>query len=73
MPAVFHERFLCTRRAQASEQEWQPMQRSMRGVVRIFKAGSFRFLKMGQFSKRYRILDAGYSINTPVPGWLVHR
>jgi hypothetical protein len=40
MPAVFQDRFLCTRRAQASEQEWQPIQRSMRGAVRVFKAGS---------------------------------
>jgi hypothetical protein len=36
MPALFHERFLYTYRAQAKEQEWQPMQRSILGVVRIF-------------------------------------
>ena len=38
MPAVSQESCLCTIRLQASEQEWQPMQRSMRGVVRIFMA-----------------------------------
>jgi hypothetical protein len=40
MPAVLQDRLWCTSRAHASEQEWQPMQRSMRGAVRIFKAGS---------------------------------
>src|SRR5512143_4072364 len=42
MPAVSQESRLCTIRAQAREQEWQPMQRSMRGVVRIFMTASFR-------------------------------
>ncbi len=36
IPAVSQERFLWTSLAQASEQEWQPMQRSILGVVRIF-------------------------------------
>jgi hypothetical protein len=36
MPAVCHDIFLCTSLAQASEQEWQPMQRSILGVVSIF-------------------------------------
>src|SRR5512139_3528917 len=36
IPAVSQERRLCTIRAQAREQEWQPMQRSILGVVRIF-------------------------------------
>src|SRR5574340_1424256 len=38
IPAVSQDRRLCTSRAQASEQEWHPMQRSIRGVVRIFMA-----------------------------------
>jgi len=29
-------------RAQASEQEWHPMQRSIRGAVRIFMMCSFK-------------------------------
>src|SRR5512137_803599 len=41
MPDVSHESRLWTIRAQAREQEWQPMQRSMRGVVRIFMIDSF--------------------------------
>jgi hypothetical protein len=41
MPAVFQDRFWCTSRAQASEQEWQPMQRSMRGAVKIFIESTF--------------------------------
>jgi hypothetical protein len=41
IPAVSQESRLCTRRAQASEQEWHPMQRSIRGVVNIFMTGSF--------------------------------
>src|SRR5512146_756394 len=36
LPALSHESCLCTWRAQEREQEWQPMQRSIRGVVRIF-------------------------------------
>src|SRR5512143_4315296 len=36
IPAVSQESRLCTSRAQASEHEWHPMQRSIRGVVRIF-------------------------------------
>jgi hypothetical protein len=36
IPAVSQESLLCTMRLQAREQEWHPMQRSMRGVVRIF-------------------------------------
>jgi hypothetical protein len=36
MPAVDQEMRWWTRRAQASEHEWQPMQRSMRGARRIF-------------------------------------
>jgi hypothetical protein len=36
MPAVSQDRRLCTSLAQASEQEWQPMQRSILGAVRIF-------------------------------------
>jgi hypothetical protein len=42
MPAVSQESRLCTIRAQAREHEWQPMQRSMRGVVRIFMAASIK-------------------------------
>jgi hypothetical protein len=38
MPAVSHDRFLCTSLAQAREQEWQPIQRSILGVVKIFIA-----------------------------------
>ena len=41
IPAVFQDRFLCTWRAHASEQEWQPMQRSMRGVVGFFMQASY--------------------------------
>jgi len=40
IPAVSQESRLCTIRLQAREHEWQPMQRSMRGVVRIFMAFS---------------------------------
>jgi hypothetical protein len=36
MPAVSQDISLCTRRAHASEQEWQPMQRSILGVVSFF-------------------------------------
>ena len=36
IPAVSHERNLCTSRAQAREQEWQPMHLSIRGAVKIF-------------------------------------
>src|SRR5512135_374016 len=36
IPAVSQERRLWTSRAQASEQEWHPMQRSIFGAVRIF-------------------------------------
>ena len=36
MPAVNHDRFPCTSLAQAREQEWQPMHRSILGVVSIF-------------------------------------
>jgi hypothetical protein len=36
MPAASHESVLYTRRAQAKEHEWQPMQRSILGVVKIF-------------------------------------
>jgi hypothetical protein len=36
MPAVSQESRLWIRRAQASEQEWQPMHLSIRGAVRIF-------------------------------------
>jgi len=36
IPAVSQESLLCTRRAQANEHEWQPMQRSILGAVRIF-------------------------------------
>src|SRR5271157_1221023 len=43
IPAVSHERFLCIRRAQAKEQEWQPMQRSILGVVKIFMLSSPSF------------------------------
>jgi len=35
---VSQDRRLCTSRAQASEHEWHPMQRSILGVVRIFMA-----------------------------------
>jgi hypothetical protein len=52
MPAVFQDKFRCTSRAQASEQEWQPMQRSILGAVRIFKEGSYQF----------RMLDTGCGI-----------
>jgi len=41
IPAVSQEIRLCTIRAQASEQEWQPIQRSIFGVVNIFMAISF--------------------------------
>jgi hypothetical protein len=41
IPAASHDRRLCTKRAQAREQELQPMQRSMRGVFKIFIHGSF--------------------------------
>jgi hypothetical protein len=36
IPAVSQERCLYTSRAQAREQEWQPMHRSIRGVLKIF-------------------------------------
>ena len=36
IPAVSQDRRLWTCLAQAREQEWHPMHRSMRGVVRIF-------------------------------------
>jgi hypothetical protein len=36
IPAVSQERRLCNCRAHASEQEWQPMHRSINGVVNIF-------------------------------------
>jgi len=36
IPAVSQDNLLCTRRAQASEQEWQPMHLSILGVVSIF-------------------------------------
>jgi hypothetical protein len=38
MPAVSQDNRLCTRRAQAREQEWQPIQRSILGVIKIFMA-----------------------------------
>ena len=41
MPAVSQDKRLCTSLAQASEHEWQPMHRSMRGVVKIFLEGCF--------------------------------
>jgi len=40
MPAASHDSRLCTNRAHAREQELHPMQRSIRGVVKIFIAGS---------------------------------
>jgi hypothetical protein len=36
MPAVSHDRFLCISLAHAREQEWQPIQRSILGVVNTF-------------------------------------
>jgi hypothetical protein len=49
MPAVCHDIFLCTSLAQASEQEWQPMQRSILGVVSIFIYGPLQsFLKINR-------------------------
>ena len=36
IPAVFHESSLCTSRAHAKEQEWQPMHRSIREAVKVF-------------------------------------
>jgi hypothetical protein len=36
MPAVSQGRRLCTSRAHAKEQAWQPIQRSILGVVNIF-------------------------------------
>jgi hypothetical protein len=36
MPALSQERLLCTSLAQAREQVWQPMQRSILGAVRVF-------------------------------------
>jgi len=44
IPAVSQDRRLCTIRAQASEQEWHPMQRSILGVGRIFKTISPYYL-----------------------------
>jgi hypothetical protein len=41
MPDASHDRRLCTNRAQARAQELQPMQRSIRGVFRIFTGTSF--------------------------------
>jgi hypothetical protein len=40
IPAVFQERRLCTRRAQAKEQEWQPMHRSILSAISIFMTNS---------------------------------
>jgi hypothetical protein len=40
MPAVSQERRLWTILAQASEQEWQPIQRSIREAVKIFTRSS---------------------------------
>jgi len=40
IPAVFQERRLCTSRAQAREQEWQPMHRSILGAVSLFMMNS---------------------------------
>src|SRR5512136_1344250 len=42
IPALSQESCLCTRRAQAREQEWQPMHRSIRGVLKIFMPISFK-------------------------------
>jgi hypothetical protein len=36
MPVVSQDRRLCTSRAHAKEQAWQPIQRSILGVVNIF-------------------------------------
>jgi hypothetical protein len=33
IPAVSQDNFLCTNRAQASEQEWQPMHLSILGAL----------------------------------------
>lgn len=43
IPAVSHERSLCTWRAQAREHEWHPMHLSIRGAVRIFITASFHW------------------------------
>jgi hypothetical protein len=53
MPAVSQESRLCTRRAQASEQEWQPMHRFILGVVNIFIS---HLLKDKDFSSIVRSL-----------------
>ncbi len=49
MPAVSQDKRLCTSRAQASEQEWQPMHRSMRGVVKIFIKGSLEWTGVWEY------------------------
>ena len=36
IPAVSQDNLLCTNRAQASEQEWQPIHLSILGVVSTF-------------------------------------
>jgi hypothetical protein len=56
MPAVSHESLLCIKRAQASEQEWQPMQRSILGAVRIFIVTS-------PFGKPLSIMQIEHLIN----------
>ncbi len=44
MPAVSHDRYLWTNRAQAREHEWQPMHLSIRGAVKIFMVDSHSFI-----------------------------
>jgi len=50
MPAVFHDSFLCTRRAHASEQEWHPIHRSILFARNIFISAAFI---RAQGAKRY--------------------
>jgi len=52
IPAVSHERSLCTWRAQAREHEWHPMHLSIRGAVRIFINASFRWFLIWIFESR---------------------
>lgn len=46
MPAVFQDSSLWTSLAQAKEQEWQPMQRSILEAVRVFIYNSAVFVEI---------------------------
>jgi hypothetical protein len=50
IPAVSQDNLLCTRRAQASEQEWQPIHLSIRGVVSTFALFIDGLLRSAQIS-----------------------